>query len=127
MFCNRSCSFTTASFALLNVQFWNFLPDGIFTKLSKLPGVQYGDSKIEKSLNREWKSTLYSEVNEGFFFHGTKAERVQGVIKQGLDARMAQGEAVFGQALYMAESSTKADQYTGIHFNKTSRIGHDSC
>lgn len=85
---------------------------GVFKKLSDLPNVQHGNSKVEKYIPKIWKSTLYPEVNEGFFFHGTKKENVQGVIKQGLDSRMGEGQAVFGRALYMAESSTKADQYT---------------
>jgi len=40
---------------------------------------------------------------------------VENVICQGLDIRMA-GTAVLGRAIYLAESSTKADQYTGFNF-----------
>jgi hypothetical protein len=39
------------------------------------------------------------------------------LLKQGLDPRMARGGVVLGAAVYMAESSTKADQYTGILHN----------
>lgn len=84
----------------------------VLETLADLPGVKNGCSNIEKNLDRIWKKRLYEEVNEGYFFHGTKKGRVQGLMKQGVDPRMAQGGAVFGPAVYMAESSTKADQYT---------------
>ena len=68
---------------------------------------------IEALLPTTWKmDRLLSEVNEGYFFHGTKPEVVENVICQGLDIRMA-GDFVLGRAIYLAESSTKADQYTG--------------
>ena len=85
----------------------------MFTQLQNIDGVTHGCSTIETYLDPSFKENLYKEVNEGYFFHGTKTEYVQGLLKQGLDPRMARGGVVFGAAVYMAESSTKADQYTG--------------
>lgn len=84
----------------------------LFKQLSDIVGCKDGNSKVDKLLNTEWKRRLHSAVNEGYFFHGTKPDKVEALSKQGLDPRMSFGESVFGQAIYMAESSTKADQYT---------------
>ncbi|XP_053400000.1 uncharacterized protein LOC123557665 isoform X2 [Mercenaria mercenaria] len=84
----------------------------MFQQLSSIPGVKHGCSKVETYLDASFKKNLYPEINEGYYFHGTKTDRVQGLLKQGLDPRMAQGGVVLGAAVYMAESSTKADQYT---------------
>ena len=86
----------------------------MFPSLKDVPKIKYGCSKIDELLLNSWKTDrLLPEINEEYFFHGTKADRIQGVIAQGLDPRLAMGQAVLGQAIYMAESSTKADQYTG--------------
>jgi len=54
---------------------------------------------------------IYSEINEHYLFHGTAvAERI---AKQGLDTRLGGQNAMFGQGVYCAESSTKSDQYAG--------------
>jgi hypothetical protein len=45
-------------------------------------------------------------------FHGTKPDVVDGVVNQGLDSRLG-GKGLFGSGIYLAESSTKADQYAG--------------
>lgn len=87
--------------------------EAVFEPLSKVKDLSHGPAKTELSLNSEWKSRLYPEVNEMYFFHGTKPDNVDAVCSQGLDVKMSAGQAVFGQAIYMAESSTKADQYTG--------------
>lgn len=85
----------------------------MFKTLSSVSNKQNGCLKTERCLDDSWKKELFHEVNEGYFFHGTKKDRVDGLLKQGLDPRMAQGGAVLGTAVYLAESSTKADQYTG--------------
>jgi len=86
----------------------------MFPILATTPSIKSGESKIEALLPTTWKmERLLPEVNEGYFFHGTKPEVVENVICQGLDIRMA-GTALLGRAIYLAESSTKADQYTGF-------------
>ncbi|WAQ98783.1 PAR15-like protein [Mya arenaria] len=84
----------------------------LFQNLTDLKS-KNGLSEIEKLMDEDWRlGRLLPEVNEGYLFHGTKEDRINGVVTQGLDPRLAQGHAVLGQAIYLAESSTKADQYT---------------
>ena len=88
----------------------------MFPILATTPNLKGGGSKIEALLPTTWEmERLLPEINEGYFFHGTKPDVVENVICQGLDIRMA-GTAVLGRAIYLAESSTKADQYTGFNF-----------
>ncbi|XP_046542285.1 uncharacterized protein LOC124252667 [Haliotis rubra] len=61
---------------------------------------------------------MYSEVNEYYFFHGTKIDKLQAILTSGLDSRVGNTLAMFGSGVYGAESSTKADQYTD---DKTAR------
>ncbi|CAH1787703.1 unnamed protein product [Owenia fusiformis] len=56
-------------------------------------------------------SALITEVNECYLFHGVKPEYVDGISKHGADARMSKN-AMMGSGIYMAESSTKSDQYS---------------
>lgn len=72
-----------------------------------------GVPKTYQDLCTTWADRTYPEVNETYLFHGTQRSNIEGVCKLGLDAKMGHGKAVYGQAIYMAESSTKADQYTG--------------
>ena len=56
---------------------------------------------------------IYEDINEHYLFHGTKADLVDSILHQGLDSRLAGDRAMFGAGVYCAESSTKADQYSG--------------
>ena len=94
----------------------------MFTTLSKIPGVKIGEPSTFKKMDQTMKDTLYTEVNEGYFFHGTRKDKLFAKVKEGLDPRLANTGAVFGQAVYMSESSTKADQYTGT--KKISAVFH---
>ncbi|XP_052283056.1 protein mono-ADP-ribosyltransferase PARP15-like isoform X2 [Dreissena polymorpha] len=84
---------------------------GIYPMLSDVPDMKGGASHIRELLNDKWSKRLYQEVNEEYFFHGTKTERAGQVYAQGLDPRLA-AKGVLGPAVYMAENSTKADQYS---------------
>lgn len=85
----------------------------MFTPLSKIQGVKIGEPSTFKHMDQSMKSTLYTEVNECYYFHGAKKGKVLSAkVKEGLDPRLANDNAVFGKAVYMSESSTKADQYT---------------
>ena len=100
----------------------------LFTESGSIANVEdldKGPVQTEQLLNTDWKTRLYTEVGEMYFFHGTKSENIVGVFKLGLDSKMGNGKAVYGQAIYMAESATKADQYTGkveLLHDKTWRI-----
>ncbi|XP_033742687.1 protein mono-ADP-ribosyltransferase PARP14-like [Pecten maximus] len=65
------------------------------------------------------KNELFPEINEHYLFHGTKENIIEKVLSQGLDNRMAGDNAMFGQGVYAAESSTKADQYADFKDNRT--------
>jgi len=58
------------------------------------------------------KKSLVAEINEYFLFHGTKQSWLKSIEDHGLDSRLS-NNAMFGNGVYFAESSTKADQYTG--------------
>ena len=58
--------------------------------------------------------TLVGEVNEYFLFHGTSADRVDILEKNGIDSRFSGERVLFGRGAYFAECSTKADQYAGM-------------
>ena len=53
------------------------------------------------------------QVNEHYLFHGTKREALNKIYSQGLSVRVANDRTMLGRGLYAAESSTKADQYSG--------------
>ena len=83
---------------------------GTFKRLESLPD-STSCVETEPTLSDILKKDLYSEINEHYLFHGTRD--VKTIINQGLDARLAGSGAMFGPGIYFAESSTKADQYTG--------------
>ena len=56
---------------------------------------------------------LISEINEVFLFHGTTMDNAESIVNQGTDSRLGKQTGMFGKGIYFAESSTKADQYTG--------------
>jgi len=57
---------------------------------------------------------LLPELNECFLFHGTTAATKDAIVNQGIDYRLGNQRALFGQGCYFTESSTKADQYAGM-------------
>ncbi|MHB1887375.1 MAG: poly(ADP-ribose) polymerase family protein [Acidimicrobiales bacterium] len=60
----------------------------------------------------QWISQQYldSSVNEVFLFHGSKAEVVEPIAKEGFNERLS-GDGQFGYGVYLAEHSSKSDQY----------------
>ena len=63
--------------------------------------------------DEELGEDLYEEVNEYYFFHGTKPEYISKICSDGLDYRLCSPDAMLGQGIYGAESVIKSDQYTG--------------
>ena len=66
--------------------------------------------KMAKLLN----TSLYLDINEHYAFHGTKSSYIENITKKGIDPRKSGDRLMFGQGIYCAENSVKADQYTGI-------------
>lgn len=54
------------------------------------------------------------KINEVYLFHGTSKENVDGIFENGFMLQKAK-EALYGKALYFAESAQKSDQYPGIN------------
>ncbi|KAL3878804.1 hypothetical protein ACJMK2_031132 [Sinanodonta woodiana] len=82
-----------------------------FPQLEKVRGCRQGiikTSSIGKCLTRD----IYPEINEYYFFHGTKVDKIDKICENGLDFRLSSEKAMLGPGVYGAESSTKADQYT---------------
>ena len=50
------------------------------------------------------------DINEYFFFHGTKHDSVMKIISQNIDFRLGQS-GLYGQGAYLAESASKSHQY----------------
>ena len=51
--------------------------------------------------------------NEMYLFHGTRLENIKGIIDNGFNLGRAR-MGLYGKAIYLAESSEKADQYSGM-------------
>ncbi|KAK3577719.1 hypothetical protein CHS0354_002932 [Potamilus streckersoni] len=83
-----------------------------FPQLEKVKGCRdqgyIKTSRVGKCLKRD----IYPEINEYYFFHGTKVDKIDAICENGLDCRLGSEKAMLGTGVYGAESSTKADQYT---------------
>lgn len=67
--------------------------------------VMTDDQKLDKD--------IFTDINEVFLFHGLKKDFLNGVQNQGVDPRLSGDRVLFGAGSYFAESTSKADQYTG--------------
>eukprot|EP00960_Hanusia_phi_P076744 768604-Hanusia_phi.AAC.1 len=68
----------------------------------------------EVSTGREWmKSRLQQDEtsNEVFLFHGTKPDLVRTIMEAGFDQRVSDPSCLFGVGIYLAENSSKGDEY----------------
>ena len=60
-------------------------------------------------------SERIQEVNEYFFFHGSKQKFQKAIVTKGFDFRYA-SQGLFGRGAYMAEAVRKSDGYSGKIF-----------
>ncbi|XP_060082609.1 protein mono-ADP-ribosyltransferase PARP14-like [Ylistrum balloti] len=90
---------------------------GVFDHAEDISGSK-GAIKTANLTDPTLKRDTFPEVNEFYFFHGTKPDILESIMKQGLDFRMSGEKAMFGQGMYLAESSTKADQYADAKGNR---------
>jgi hypothetical protein len=88
--------------------------EGEMFHLESLP-TSKGPVLTQQKIDKRLTSDIYPEINEHYFFHGTTDDRIQPILKQGFDTRLAKNGS-FGSGVYTAESSTKADQYAGIYY-----------
>lgn len=94
-----------------------FLKAGIlerqFPQLQDLPvGTKHRNIFTTAKADRNVFTDIYPEINEHYLFHGTQEDRIPTIAAQGFDVRL-KDKAMFGAAIYAAESSTKSDQYAG--------------
>ena len=84
-------------------------------KVVPIENISQGDSKpvMTSKISQRMLSDVYPDINEFYLFHGTKKEYQNNITKKGFDARYGSASAMFGAGVYAAESSSKADQYTG--------------
>ena len=83
------------------------------TDIGKIPGSN-GRVMTTEKLPDFMKTELYWEVNEHYLFHGTSATET--LVTSGPDPRVGSEGGMFGKGFYLAEMTTKADQYAGTYF-----------
>ncbi|XP_059145774.1 protein mono-ADP-ribosyltransferase PARP14-like [Physella acuta] len=84
--------------------------DKVATRLDEISGSR-GSVSTDKYLAKFMRDEMYSEINESYLFHGTKVKYVSSIAGNGFNLSYA-SLGRFGKGIYMAERSTKADQYT---------------
>ncbi|XP_061184931.1 uncharacterized protein LOC133192944 [Saccostrea echinata] len=85
---------------------------GNFTPLDKVQN-SLGPVRVMKYLDQSLTKHTYPEINEYFFFHGTKPNAVNLICEQGLDSRLGGGR--LGVGVYGAEMASKSHGYTGTN------------
>ncbi len=63
---------------------------------------------------RPWQKrelAQHTASNEAFFFHGTKPDIVECITSTGFDERVCSLGGLFGVGVYLAENSSKSDEY----------------
>lgn len=85
-----------------------------FDKLEDIPtGMKHESIYTTQKADTNVLTDFYPEINEHYLFHGTREDRIDIIATQGFDVTRAD-KAMFGAAIYAAESSTKSDQYAGM-------------
>lgn len=85
-----------------------------FPKLTDIQNCT-GEIKTHGYVHPPLDHDIHPEINEYLLFHGTKDDNVKIICDNGLDPRLGSENAMFGQGIYGAECSLKADQYAGIY------------
>ena len=80
--------------------------------LMMLQGKRHPKTKVRTWDGWMKRSLLQDKTsNEVFLFHGTKHEMADVILKSGLDERVCSLEGLFGAGIYLAENSSKSDEY----------------
>ncbi|XP_060083055.1 uncharacterized protein LOC132562332 [Ylistrum balloti] len=88
--------------------------------LETIPQKNKGPITTTQCINSHLLSDMFKDINEHYFFHGTDDERIKRISEKGLDPRYG-GNGMFGQGIYGAECSTKADQYADTSTSRQSQ------
>lgn len=108
-------------YAQKRLDYFRMLADEGQQKLLSLDKVKVQTQGVvwtQKHLPDILQQDIFPEINEHFLFHGTKPDLIETTIRSGLDSRLSSPNGLFGQGIYTAESSTKADQYTDSKTNR---------
>ncbi|XP_013381233.1 uncharacterized protein LOC106152261 [Lingula anatina] len=87
--------------------------------MDRVPWMHAYTYQLSEILNER----LRSELNEYYFFHGTSTDAAKGICAKGLDISVASDTAAFGKGIYLAENSSKSDQYGRINKYRRGRKG----
>merc|ERR1712032_1081321 len=68
-----------------------------------------------------------ADVNEVLLFHGTLAENLDIICKQGFDERVANRAGLYGEGVYFGCESCKSFQYTDEGKKGPKHGGHGEC
>ena len=93
-------------------QFRKAAVNGSLIPVDKVKGSTGKTVALMKHLDRSLTQNMHHEINEYYFFHGTKANAVDVIKSQGLDSRVANSGRI-GAGVYGAEVSSKSAQYVG--------------
>lgn len=85
--------------------------EGELLPLHKVSG-STGPAKTMQHLDQIMQDHTHPEINEYYFFHGTKPQNVPVITGQGLDNRLAYA-GLLGTGVYGAEDAVKSNGYTG--------------
>lgn len=85
--------------------------EGEFVPLQKVRK-STGPAKTMRHLDQTMQDHTHPEINEYYFFHGTKPQYVSVITGQGLDNRLA-SPGLLGTGVYGAEGAAKSSAYTG--------------
>lgn len=86
--------------------------EGDFVPLENVTGSS-GPAKTMQYLDSTMLKHTHPEINEYYFFHGTKPQSVAVISGQGLDNRLAYTGGLLGTGVYGAEDALKSNGYTG--------------
>lgn len=89
--------------------------EGELLPLHKVSG-STGPAKTMQHLDQTMQVHTHPEINEYYFFHGTKPDNVPVITGQGLDNRLAYA-GLLGTGVYGAEDAVKSNGYTGVDTN----------
>jgi hypothetical protein len=85
-----------------------FFPPHPWQSPDKIPAV----AKVLTASAAPPPSPRNAAVNEHFLFHGLNHAHLDTITREGFNPRFCSLEGMFGSALYFAEHSSKANQYT---------------
>ena len=83
--------------------------DAIRVKRGTLPPASLPASEVDGWYGEDRRYVEQAEVGEKWLFHGTSADSVSKIVRDGFDMRLSGG--LFGFGSYFAENADKADQY----------------